>query len=429
MELADADFLIVAELHFAVLGGVEAVLDEGQVRHVLFEHRAEHAEFGGVGPQLVGAQQVHRHAMRDRLALLDAGEDAHLHQAGVGRLARPPAIDDVGHEAAPRREVGEHVIDQPVEQFGVGGIVMVVAGLFGIGLAHGIAERLARGLALGHLHRERIARRLVIVGRAAVELDEFVDDPLLRLACGVEVWRDDAEGDEVDVHVVAPGPVGGVAVAGERQQLGVGDDGVPSLHEGFGGDFPVGRDLLGHPDHRGAFFMPPALEVIGQGGEEFLQAGAARFLAQEDVAGPAADLGFGQLQLFLAQVLEVPRTGHLPERAVGIPRKAMERAGEGIGIAVLRAQLAAAVQADVVEGADRAVLLPRDEPGPAGILEHGIVARLGNVLLARSELPDVGPHPLPFGLGEFGAGIAGRRQRLRAAVLIAFLGQYGRGTA
>src|SRR5579862_613182 len=63
VELADADFLVVAEIDEAVLRDLHPVLDIGEIRHVLIEHVAEHAEFRRRGPGLVLAQELHLDAM------------------------------------------------------------------------------------------------------------------------------------------------------------------------------------------------------------------------------------------------------------------------------------------------------------------------------------------------------------------------------
>ena len=358
------------------------------------------------------------------LALLDAHQHAHLHQAGVGRLAGAPAVDDVGHIPAPRREIGEHVVDQPVEQLGIGGVGMVVAALFLVERAHFRAERLARGLALGHVHRVGIGVLVVLIGAAAVVLDELVDDPLLGLTGGVNVGAHDAEGHQIDVHIIAPEAIGGIGIARERQQLRVRNDGVPRLHERLGDDLPVGGDFLGHPDDSGAFLVAPAFEMLRQRREVFLKARPALLLAQEDVAAPAPDLGLGQLQLFGGQVLEIPRAGHAGKAAVLVPGKAVERALEAVGAAIVIAQLAPAVEADVVERAHAAVILPRDDPRAPGNLEHGVITGLGNILLARGELPDIGPHPLALQPGEILAGVLRRGDRRGSQIFVRIIEQH-----
>jgi hypothetical protein len=105
-------------------------------------------------------------------------------------------------------------------------------------------------------------------------------------------------------------------------------------------------------------------------------------------------------------VLEIPLAGHVVEAAVLVPGKAVERADEAIGAAIFGAQLAPAMQADIVHGADRAIVLPRNQEAAPGVFIDDIVARIGQVFLARGELPHARPHPLALQPGEMLAGIA-----------------------
>ena len=127
-------------------------------------------------------------------------------------------------------------------------------------------------------------------------------------------------------------------------------------------------------------------------------------------------------------MFEIPRAGIALIAAVLVPGKAVERANELVRSAVFQPQFAPAVQADIVHRLDRTVILTRDQPRPAGIFEHDIIAGFGNILLARGKLPDMGPHFLAFGPREFFAGIALDRQGLRTAIFIGVGGQdIGRG--
>ena len=220
-------------------------------------------------------------------------------------------------------------------------------------------------------------------------------------------------------------PIGGVAIAGEGQQLRVGDDGVPGFHEGLGGDLPVGGNLFRHPDDGGAFLMPPAFEMFGEGAEELLKARPAALLAHEDIAAPLAHFGLRQCHLIGLQMREIPLARHLVKAAILLPAETVERAGEMLGMAIMVAQFAAPVQADIVEGAQAAVRLARDEVGPSGVLIDDIIARLGKVFLARGELPHKGPHLLALGPGKFLAGIARCWQRFGAEICVAVFGQAG----
>lgn len=75
----------------------------------------------------------------------------------------------------------------------------------------------------------------------------------------------------------------------------------------------------------------------------------------------------------------------------------MERTNElAINHAVVRAQLAAAMQAYIVHRADRAIILPHDKIGSPCVFIDDVVAGIGQVFFATDELPDIGPDTLAF---------------------------------
>ena len=203
----------------------------------------------------------------------------------------------------------------------------------------------------------------------------------------------------------------------------MGDQRVPAFHERFHHHLPIGGHDLADPDRRGALFVLPAAEMFGQRRQILGQRRPAGVLAQEDIAAPAPDLGLGQRHFLVFQMREVPPAGDFVERTGLLPRKAVKGTGEDIGIAVLGAQLAAAMQADVVKGAHRTIGLPRNKIGAPGVFIDDVIAVVGQILLTRRELPDIGPHLLGLERREFGAGIARCRQRFGAAILITFVQQ------
>ncbi|MNR23247.1 hypothetical protein D3C85_1402560 [compost metagenome] len=77
-----------------------------------------------------------------------------------------------------------------------------------------------------------------------------------------------------------------------------------------------------------------------------------------------------------------------------------------------RAQLAATVQADIVESPYGAILLTGQQVRTTSVLVHHHTARLQHLFLAGRELPDPGPHPVDFLLEEFRARIAIGGERL-----------------
>ena len=227
----------------------------------------------------------------------------------------------------------------------------------------------------------------------------------------------------IHIHIVAPEPVCAVRVAGERHNLRMGDDRVPRFHERFGCHFPIGGNFLRHPDNGGAFLMLPPLEMVGEGGQKLEQAWSTFLFAEENIAAPAVNLCLGQCHVFGLQMRKIPLAGHVRKTAVLLPGETVEGALKLISMAVFGAQLATTVEADVVEGANRAVLLTRDQPRAPRILEHNIVPGFGQILFACSKLPDVGPHLVAFEFGEVFASVARGIEWLRAEIGIAFLGE------
>src|SRR5579859_3003199 len=118
---------------------------------------------------------------------------------------------------------------------------------------------------------------------------------------------------------------------------------------------------------------------------------------------------------------EVPAAGNLFQTAVLVPSKPMEGALKLIGGAVLGAQLTAAVQADIMKGPHRTIVLAGDDVGTAGVFVDDVVTLARHVLLAGGELPDVRPEFFVLEFLEFSAGVPAGRERLRAAVGVAFL--------
>ena len=121
-----------------------------------------------------------------------------------------------------------------------------------------------------------------------------------------------ANGRQRDVHVVAIDVVPGVGVAGERQDLRVGDHRVPGFHERLGHGLPVGVYHLADPDRRRALLVPPALEVVRQGREVLLESRAALGFLDEDIAAPPPDLGLWKMHFFVGQMAKIPAARESP---------------------------------------------------------------------------------------------------------------------
>ena len=105
-------------------------------------------------------------------------------------------------------------------------------------------------------------------------------------------------------------------------------------------------------------------------------------------------------------MFEIPSARYLFEAAIILPGKAVEWAFELSSVAVLGAQLAAAVKAGIVEAFYRTVLLADDQKALLVDLKHDRVAGFGQFVLARSEQPYIGPQFFAFCLS---IGLAGIR--------------------
>ena len=230
--------------------------------------------------------------------------------------------------------------------------------------------------------------------------------------------RHGAERRHRQVHIVAIDIIHRIGIAGERQQLRMGDDGVPAFHESLHHHLPIGGHHLAHPHRRRTFLLPPTLEMLRHGREKFIERRPVRRLANEDIASPAPDADFGQGHLLVFQVREVPAARDLLDRPIIIPGESMKRALQLGRPAIAGLELAPAMQADIGEGPNRTILLPDQQKGFADILIDDMIARLRQFLFARRELPGARPHLLLFQLEKFGAGIAARRDRVRPQIFI-----------
>ena len=127
----------------------------------------------------------------------------------------------------------------------------------------------------------------------------------------------------------------------------------------------------------------------------------------EDEPAPALGAHPPEPQPF-GQVGELVRVHHLGEPAVErvAPRVVAalhEAVGEAPGTG---GEPGAAVEAGVVEGADRPVVAPDDEDRLVPDLVLDEVARLGELLLAARDLPDPAPQPVQLEAGELGRRVA-----------------------
>ena len=123
------------------------------------------------------------------------------------------------------------------------------------------------------------------------------------------------------------------------------------------------------------------------------------------------------------------KVGYALERAVQIIIPMVILALERVGAAsALGAQTVAAVLTHVVEGANRAILLPHDEHRFAADVGADEIAGLTQVLLDTTEQPYLRPHPLPLQPHEVGGRVALLGDNVVAQVRIIGLGHGRDGT-
>ena len=216
------------------------------------------------------------------------------------------------------------------------------------------------------------------------------------------------------VEVIADVIVAGVGVPQEWQQLRVSDDRVPGFHEGLCSRLPVRRDLLLHPHASVAVFKIVPLVMRRRRAEPCLEIRQVVVLGDHHETLPQFNACLWQRQVFALQMLEIPLRRDFLEGAVVAPGEAVERAAQLDRWAAGGAQLAPAVEAGVVEGANRSVFLADQQEALARDLEHDCIAGVGHFVLARGEQPHVGPHLLAFKAGEVFGNIGLHRDRIVA---------------
>ena len=121
----------------------------------------------------------------------------------------------------------------------------------------------------------------------------------------------------------------------------------------------------------------------------------------EDEAAPCIDANRAQAHVRRADAGPVAGVDHHLVGAVEVPLPAVVVAVELGGEAAALGDAAAAMGADVEEGADLAGGVAGDEDGFIGDVEGDELAGLAEVFLAGGDQPYAGPHPLLLAPGEF----------------------------
>ena len=216
--MAHPALLIAGEAHALLAPALEALLDLGEVGHVLFEDRGQRAHPGRLVPVLVEGELVGL-ARLGHGALVGAQlEPDDVHEARVGGGARTPAVDQrLGH-ARPRGERREQVIEDRVEDLGVGVAVEITLEHTGQVIAEALRGDGTGGAVLGDddlaLAGPLGTERVVAVGHLL-----FADAPQVRALHPERIV------EPGDVGRVGPDRVLAVRVGAEVEDLGMrGDD-------------------------------------------------------------------------------------------------------------------------------------------------------------------------------------------------------------
>jgi len=193
-------------------------------------------------------------------------------------------------------------------------------------------------------------------------------------------------------------------------------DAVVAFHESLGRHLPVRLDHLMNVHDDMAVLPVVALEMFGDRADVVHQRLGVGIEVDEHEAAPGVDPGLRQAHVLALPLREIPADRVVLERAVVVPGDAVIRAAELVPAAVQGHQLAATMQAGIVEGLDRHVRRADDDQRLADILVDPVVADVGDLLLAARPLPDLRPQVFDF-LGEVaGVVVALDRNGVRALV-------------
>ena len=199
-------------------------------------------------------------------------------------------------------------------------------------------------------------------------------------------------------------------VVGEGQDLMVRALHVIRLVEGVDRGFPVRRQHRGEHRPQPHLFKVIRREEFGKWREEVEQGLGVRIEVQEHEPAPGVRADRGDAQVG-GEVREVAGVGHLDAFAVEGIAPRVERAPEAaVGhVAGAGREARAAMEAHVVEGVDRAVVVAGHDGRLRADVVDDVVAGLGKFLFPARDLPDAGPHAFEFEREE----VVGQVARLR----------------
>src|ERR1700683_4232663 len=185
---------------------------------------------------------------------------------------------------------------------------------------------------------------------------------------------------------------------------------VVRLRKALGDDLPVALDRGdGRRDRVELGEVHPG-RVVDDSLEELSERRGGEVEIHEDERSPGVDLHAEQAEVLVAEPGTEPLAGgHFAEGALEVPGPVVVGAAEvlEVGSGAL-ADAVAPVSADVLEGAERAVVVSYDEHRQPAAPVFVEVAGGWHVVDGAGELPDVGPQALALEGREGRCGVAGR---------------------
>ena len=181
-----------------------------------------------------------------------------------------------------------------------------------------------------------------------------------------------------------------VYVGNGRQQLRMRGLRMMALHESFLRDLPIGANAFSIAPGTVTLVPPVWCEVLDHRAGHLLEAGRLRVHADEHEAAPGGDAGLRQTGVVRVPLRQIPGDRVVHEFAVQRPGDGVERADEMPAAAVVRDELAAAVQAGVEEGANPLAGIDNNEAAGGYLIVYA-VACIGNFVHQARHLPDAGP--------------------------------------
>ena len=177
---------------------------------------------------------------------------------------------------------------------------------------------------------------------------------------------------------------------------------------------PVGLDVVGHAVRASQLVHAPRPELVGERADLILEGRRAGREVRKDMTVPHVHLHRAQRDVVLAEAWRAVHVRRGDEPAVQAVRPRVIRTLDALGEMALglRAQPGAPMPAHVVEAAEPAAGVPRDDHAFAGDVAQHVVARGRQVLDARDTDPHVAEKPRLLAREVRAVGVVLGRQRL-----------------